>query len=208
MAQFPVPRTRLHELAALAQEHDGLLTAAQARKAGISGSVLARLTQRGRLVRAARGVYRIPFFPSGPLSQYQEAILWAKASHGPQPVALSHDTAFAVYGVTDANPSAVHITVPHHARLRRQRPKWVTIHHGELKPGDVIIHEGLPVTTIGRTVVDVLTSTGRIEQVRRAVIEARREGFLSAAEARRLRRQIDAHTKNLIGKSRSTGRVT
>ena len=51
-----VPRTRFPELIALAEENDGLLTATQARKAGISDSVLARLTQRGRLLRTARGV--------------------------------------------------------------------------------------------------------------------------------------------------------
>ena len=55
-----MPRTRFDELVALSEEHDGLLTAKQARDAGIADSVLARLTQRGRLDRAARGVYRIP----------------------------------------------------------------------------------------------------------------------------------------------------
>jgi hypothetical protein len=105
-----VPRTRFDELVALAEEHDGLLTAKQARDAGIADSVLARLTQRGRLERAARGVNRIPHFPSNRFTQYREAVLWAKADDGPQNIALSHATALAVYGISDANPGLR----PHH----------------------------------------------------------------------------------------------
>ena len=79
-----MPRTRFDELLALAEAHDGLLTAKQARDTGIADSVLARLTQRGRLERVARGVYRIPHFPLNRFSQYREAVLWAKADEGPQ----------------------------------------------------------------------------------------------------------------------------
>src|ERR1700722_5777418 len=96
----------------LAEEHDGLLTAKQAREAGVADSVLARLTQRGRLERTARGVYRIPHFPANRFSQYWEAVLWAKADDGPQNVSLSHGTALVIYGISDASPASVHITVP------------------------------------------------------------------------------------------------
>ncbi len=48
-------RSRLDKLIKLAEEQDGLLTAASARAAGISDSVLVRLMQRGRLERVARG---------------------------------------------------------------------------------------------------------------------------------------------------------
>ena len=54
-----VPRTRMDELFALAEEHDGLLISKEARAAGIQDSVLVRLGQRGRLERMTRGVYRI-----------------------------------------------------------------------------------------------------------------------------------------------------
>ena len=200
-----VPRTRFDELVALAEDNDGLLTAEQARQAGITDSVLARLTQRGRLQRTARGVYRIPYFPPTRFSQYQEAVLWAKASHGPQNVALSHGTALVVYGISDANPSAVHITAPNYARLRRKRPKWVMVHHGDLKPNDVTIHEGLPVTTVERTVFDVMTSSGRIDLARQAISDARREGYIGAAEARRLKRRVDEYLRRLENDDRELG---
>jgi len=99
-----MPRTRMDELIAIAEENDGLLTSKQAREAGILDSVLVRLAQRGRLERTARGVYRISHYPQVRLSQYRGAILWAGASQGPENVALSHETALAVYGISDANP--------------------------------------------------------------------------------------------------------
>jgi predicted transcriptional regulator of viral defense system len=183
-----VPHTRFDEMLALAEENDGLLTARQAREAGIADSVLARLTQRGRLERAARGVYRIPYFPSNRLSQYREAVLWAKASGGPRDVALSHATALVVYGISDASPHVIHLTVPRTARLRRVRPKWVRVHRADLPSGEVTVHEGLPITTVARTVEDMLASSGQVSLVKQAISDARREGYINRAEAQRLRR--------------------
>ena len=197
-----MPRTRMDELIAIAEENDGLLTSKQARNAGILDSVLVRLAQRGRLERAARGVYRIAHFPQSKFSQYREAILWAEASHGPEEpdVALSHETALALYGISDANPSFVNITVPKTARLRRQRPKWIAVHRGDLHPLDVTLHEGLPVTTVAKTITDVLNTTGRIDLVRQAVTDARRTGYINNSEAARFKRQIDQFAHRLTEK--------
>ena len=186
-------RSRLDELLPVAEQNDGLVTATQARALGIADSVLARLTQRGKLERVARGVYRIPYFPADRLSQYREAVLWARASHGPKQVALSHETALGVYGISDVNPSRVHLSVPKEARLRRRRPKWIVIHWGDLPASDVTTHEGLPVTTVTKSVLDVVNATGRLGLARQAVKDARKEGYISAAEGNRLMRQLNQH---------------
>jgi len=186
-----MPRSRMDELIAIAEENDGLLTSKQARQAGILDSVLVRLAQRGRLERTARGVYRISHYPQARFSQYREAILWAESSQGPENVALSHETALLVYGISDANPPAVHITVPKAARLRRAQPKWIKIHRADLHPLDVTLYEGLPVTTIARTVTDILGASGRFDLARQAVAGARKEGYISKLEADRLKRQVN-----------------
>jgi predicted transcriptional regulator of viral defense system len=190
-----LPRSRFGELLALAEENDGLVTASRARAIGIVDSVLARLTQRRKLERVARGVYRIPYFPADRLSQYREAVLWARASQGPEQVALSHETALGVYGISDVNPARVHLTVPKNARLRRQKPKWIVIHRGELSPSDVTTHEGLPVTTVAKSVLDVMETTGRLGLARQAIKDARKESFISAAELPRLTRQLNQHMR-------------
>jgi predicted transcriptional regulator of viral defense system len=195
--QNRIVRSRFDEMLALVDENDGLLTARQAREAGIAGSVLARLTQRGRLERIARGVYRIPYFPSNRWSQYREAMLWARAGGGPRNVALSHDTALIVYGISDASPSVVHLTVPRKARLRRMRPKWVRVHRADLARGEVRVHEGMSITTVARTVEDVLASSGRVSLVKQAISGARREGFINRAEAQRLRRRVARYVRTI-----------
>jgi predicted transcriptional regulator of viral defense system len=192
-----VPRSRFDELVGIAEENDGLFTTKQAWEAGITGSVLARLTQRGRLERATRGVYRIPYFPTNRFSQYREAVLWVRADSGPRNMALSHSTALAAYGISDASPARIQITVPRKARLRRRHPRWVKVHRADLAPGDVTVHEGLPITTVERTVNDILALTGQIELVRQAVSGARREGYINSNEARRLSRRINRFIRDL-----------
>ncbi len=180
----------MDELVAIAEEHDGLLTSKEARDAGIQDSVLVRLAQRGRLERMSRGVYRIAHYPADRLAQYREAVLWAKASQGPEHIALSHDTALLLYGISDANPARVSLTVPPSARLRRVCPEWIAIHRENLAPEEIGEHEGMPVTTVDRSIMDVLSATHRTDLARQAVADALREGLVSKAAANRLRRSI------------------
>jgi predicted transcriptional regulator of viral defense system len=182
-----MPRTRMDELFAIAEEHDGLLTSKEARAAGILDSVLVRLAQRGRLERMTRGVYRIAHYPTDRLAAYREAVLWPKASQGPENIALSHETALLLYGISDANPSRVNLTVPTSARLRRKCPEWVSIHRANIPLQDIGEHEGLPVTTVSRSIMDVLLATHRTDVARQSVSEALREGLLNNAEAGVLR---------------------
>jgi predicted transcriptional regulator of viral defense system len=192
-----VPRSRFAELLSLAEENDGLVAADHARRAGFTDSVLARLVQRGRIERISRGVYRVPYLTPGRFAQYREAVLWVKANRGPERVAISHATALAAYEISDANPHLIHLTVPKTARLRRQKPKGVVVHREDLRPEDVTIHEGMPITTIARTIADLLNSGGRIDVIRQAISGARREGFIRDSEAKRLRRRIDGYVKAL-----------
>lgn len=193
-----MPRTRMDELYALAEEHDGLLTSKEARALGIQDSVLVRLAQRGRLERMSRGVYRIAHYPTDRLAQYREAVLWAQANHhGPERIALSHETALLIYGISDLNPSRVHLTVPKSARLRRERPEWITIHQADLAEKEVGQHEGIPVTTVSRSIMDVLSTTHRTEIARQAITEALRDGLLSGTEAAKLRKVIGRTAQSL-----------
>lgn len=202
MYAFPMPRTRMDELFALAETQDGLLTSKQAREIGLMDSVLVRLAQRGRLVRTARGVYRIAHYPPDRLAQYRETVLWAQASQGPQRIALSHETALLVLGISDVNPQKVHITIPKGARLRREKPGWVVLHRADLSPDDLMEHEGIPVTSVERTINDVLATTHRVNLARQAMAEARREGFLNQEQAARLRQVINRHAYDLARQTR------
>jgi hypothetical protein len=159
----------------------------------------------------------------------REAVVWAQAHQGPNTVALSHETALAVCGISDANPAAIHLTIPKSARLRRESPKSVMVHRDDLPSAkdrsgdppstpvtlasgpfcavllesqDVTVIEGLPVTSIARTIADLLDAGGRLDLSGQAITEARREGYISAAASQRLRRELKRHVEVL----RASGR--
>jgi len=174
-----MPRTRMDELYALAEEHDGLLTSKDARAQGIQDSVLVR------------------HFPADRFAQYREAVLWAQASHGPERVALSHETALLLHGISDVNPARVHLTVPMSARLRREHPEWIVIHRAHLTPQEIRQHEGMPVTSVERSVMDVLSTTHRADIAKKAITDALREGLINAAQASGLRKRVSRSTHGL-----------
>ncbi|MGH9445135.1 MAG: type IV toxin-antitoxin system AbiEi family antitoxin domain-containing protein [Terriglobia bacterium] len=131
--------------------------------------------------------------PPDRLAQYREAVLWAQASHGPAQIALSHETALLIYGISDANPPKVNLTVPKRARLRREKPGWIAIHRADLAPIDLSEHEGMPVTSPERTIIDVLAASHRVDFARQAIADARRQGFLNSEQAVRLRQQVNRY---------------
>ena len=146
----------------------------------------------------SRGVYRIAHYPVDRLGQYREAVLSAQASlHGPERIALSNDTALLLYGISDLNPSQVHLTVPKSARLRRERPEWITIHNADLIKREVAQRQGIPVTTISRSIMDVLSTTHRADVARQAITDALRDGLLSSPQATGLRKMIRSTTQSL-----------
>jgi predicted transcriptional regulator of viral defense system len=145
----------------------------------------------------SRGVYRIAHFPADRLSQYREAVLWAQASQGPERIALSHETALLLYGISDVNPARVNLTVPMSARLRREHPEWITIHRADLTPEEISQHEGMPVTSVERSVMDVLSTTHRADIAQKAIADALREGLLSAAQASGLRKRVSRSVHGL-----------
>jgi predicted transcriptional regulator of viral defense system len=186
-----MPSTRMDELFALAEDQDGLFTSKEARSLGIQDSVLVRLRQRGRLERMSRGVYRIAHYPAERLAQYREAVLWARASNGPERIALSHETALLLYGISDVNPPRVNLTVPASARMRRVHPKWIELHRANLATEDIQLNEGMPVTTVERSILDVLATTRRSDFARQAIADALRKRLLSPSQAGALRKRLN-----------------
>jgi predicted transcriptional regulator of viral defense system len=114
------------------------------------------------------------------------AVLWP---HG-VPGVLSHETALALYDLSDVNPAAIHLTVPATHRLRRPPPAGYRIHHGDLRPDEITGLEGLPITTVVRTLRDCREAHLGPALLRQALEEARRVGHLNAAAADQLEAEL------------------
>jgi predicted transcriptional regulator of viral defense system len=113
-----MPRSAYTAVVDIAAEQQGYVTQEDARGAGIAATTLARMAERGTLVRTSHGVYRVPLIPAGPLDQYREATLWPRGVRG----VLSNETALGLYELSDVNPAKIHITVPRAHRPQRATP--------------------------------------------------------------------------------------
>jgi predicted transcriptional regulator of viral defense system len=173
--------TSVDVLYPLAERRAGYVTTTQAAEVGVSRQQLSYLARTGSLERVAHGIYRLRRFPAQRFEDVIVACLWA----GDDAVA-SHDTALAIYELTDAMPAAIHISV---SRPFRGRRPGVTVHAAPLGDGERTEREGVPVTTVERTIADVLVRSGT-DLARPAAEQALERGLVTR---RRLRAALIGH---------------
>src|SRR5579863_8581472 len=138
---------RLYEIAA-AQE--GLFTTRQAAEAGYSPQLLVHHVSSGTAIRVRRGIYRLVHFPAGEHEDLVSAWLWSE-----QMGVFSHQTALALYQLSDALPARLHLTLPSAWQRRRFRvPEGVVLHHADVPKGDRTWFGPVPITSVKRTLND------------------------------------------------------
>ncbi|PKO20231.1 MAG: hypothetical protein CVU38_21235 [Chloroflexi bacterium HGW-Chloroflexi-1] len=165
-----MPLDTLDKLYQIAEAQAGYFTTGQAEAAGVDRPCLSRYAAAGRLQRVRRGVYRLIHFPRS----RREDLFIAWLETGPDSV-ISHDSALALYDLSDALPAAIHLTVPRTASRRRH---GLRLHTNQISPEDITNYEGLPVTTVARTIADVALAGLSEEFVEQAVREAVAAGLV------------------------------
>jgi predicted transcriptional regulator of viral defense system len=157
----PPPDARLARIAA--RQH-GVVTHRQLAAIGIRGSALTRRVAAGRLQRLYRGVYAV-----GHMQRTREAA-WIAAvmACGPGAV-LSHLDAAALWSIYETRHRTIHVTVPGGAG--RKLPGIAAHRARKLDPADVTVKDGIPVTTVARTLID-LTDLLPSDRILRAIREA------------------------------------
>jgi very-short-patch-repair endonuclease len=134
---------------ALARRADGVVTSAQLAEAGLSPTAIAHRVGSGWLVRLHRGVFLV-----GPLEAPRSRAKAAVLAAGEGAV-LSHLAAATLWEFLAARPGAIDVTLP--GRNARTRP-GVRLHRvSRLHPADVTRRHDLPVTSPGRTLLDLAT---------------------------------------------------
>lgn len=147
-------------LAELGSEQHGLVTTARAGEFGVTPVDLKRLTDHGYVTRLRRGVYALPSATDGPLQELRAAWLGAggQAAPGASPpdTVVSHLSAAAVHGMGEVLPRHHEFTSP---RRRQTTHDDVRFHRADLTRGEVREVDGLPVTTLNRTLLDLAPGT-------------------------------------------------
>jgi very-short-patch-repair endonuclease len=156
-------------VAALAGRQHGVVSSAQLLAAGLGKRAVAHRVTHGRLVRLHRGVYQVGPVPA-PRGAEMAAVLACGAG-----TRLSHHTAGDLWGFRP-HAGDIHVTVPGEAR--RLRP-GLQIHRALSL--DAAVHDGLPLTTPARTLLDLARCLPQ-HQLDRAVEQAQLMNLVSRGE--------------------------
>lgn len=147
------------DLADLAAEQWGLITTAQAESIGSSRKAVGRLAQSGTLERLAHGVYRLSGTPPDPRDDLRAAWLAldprrtaAERLGDDHPEAVSHRSAATLHGLGDLDADRHDFTV---AERRQTRRVDIRFHRASLSRSDWGLVDGLPCTSVIRTIVDL-----------------------------------------------------
>ncbi len=162
---------RERRVAVLAAGQHGTVASWQLLDAGLSRAAISRRVRQGRLHRIHRGVYSV----GHPLLSAQGVRMSAILACGPDAV-LSHTSAAGAWGLLAGNSAVTHVTVPNRDGSRGSA--GVRVHRKTtLALDERTVIEGLPVTTVSRTLVD-LGDVVPAAQVRRAFINAEQARLL------------------------------
>ena len=176
--EFPSPlrASTALEVAALGQH--GLFTAKQALELGVSASALHRRSTNGVWERVEPGVYRVAPYEPGWVQQLHAACLSAESG-----LVASHRAAACLWRLDGVVPGLVELSAPRECGYRRH-----TVHHvRDLAAVDMAAIDGIPTTTLARTLVD-LGAVVDDDVLERAVESAFRQGLSQA----RLRWRLEA----------------
>ncbi|NMC13727.1 MAG: hypothetical protein GYA34_12710 [Chloroflexi bacterium] len=155
----------------IAEAQDGYFTIHQASLAGYSRKDISASTKRGKFIRVFRGIYRIKHYPSSENEDIMVAIL----KSGPRAVA-SHDTALAIYQLSDIMPAAIHLTIP---KNRSRRHPEIRYHTSKITPQEITFFNGLPITTVERTITDGIRGGIEPSLMQQAINQAIQRGMIT-----------------------------
>jgi len=175
-------REAMRLLEELSASQWGMVTTAQAAAHGVPRLDLSRLCQSGHLERLAHGVYRDAGAPSEEFESLRAAWLAADPSHSAEQrlrdlaggVVVMGASAASLHGVGDLPADRHQFSAP----FRRQTQRHgISYRQRQPEPSDVTIAHGLPVTTIERTIADLVedrTDLSLVADVLRDAAQSRR----------------------------------
>ncbi|MEU0195485.1 substrate-binding domain-containing protein [Streptomyces afghaniensis] len=177
----------LRALDARAADQWGLVTTAQAKLDGVQGVQLLRLERSGALESVGHGVYRLAASP--PPEHLRIKVAWLRLdpgtpardrrTDGPGSGVVSHTSACAVHGLGGRPADPVELTV---SSRRTTRDERVVLHRARTDAEDITVVDGLPVTTVARTVVDLLEDRADAARTGTFVVEAVARGLVRVDE--------------------------
>jgi hypothetical protein len=138
--------SRQQAVAALARRQHGVAEHGQLIRLGLSPSAIGRWVADGRLHRVHRGVYSVGHRLLTAHGRWMAGVLACGRS-----AVLSHQCAAALWDLLRSSSPKVHVT-----SSGRGSPRGLNVHRvRRLHPEDCTVVDGIPVTTVARTILDL-----------------------------------------------------
>lgn len=157
------------ELYQIAEDQAGYFSLQQAKELGLQRNQIYRDIERGKFIKAGHGVYRFVQFPAGNFEEIHRAVLGA-GKHA----VVGFQSALYVYELSDIIPDEIHLILPPTTSRRRA---GIHIHTIQLKSDDITSFDGLPITTVAKTITDCAFANISEEEVRLAILQSLRRGM-------------------------------
>jgi hypothetical protein len=155
----------------LATRQHGVVSTRQLAALGYVRNSASKANRVGRLHRVHRGVYRVGHKKLTWEGRCMAAVLAAapqRATLGHRGVVASHFAAAWLWDVIRFRPETIHVTV---TTRRRPARRGFVVHEEALRGDEMAVREGIPVTSLARTYLD-LAATERGRTVERALDRA------------------------------------
>jgi hypothetical protein len=169
-------RTRERGIARLADRQHGVIARSQLAALGFGRGAINHRVNTGRLHRLHVGVYAVGHARVSRYGRWMAAVL----ACGPTAL-LSHRSAASLWGILPPTPYPPDVTT---AGRCRGRPR-IVLHRSRLHPEDGAVSEGIPVTSVARTLLD-LAEVVRLRQLARALEDAERRSLFDLGAVERL----------------------
>jgi predicted transcriptional regulator of viral defense system len=178
------------QLYRIAENQAGYFTLAQAREIDLRRNQIYRYVKRNRFQRAAHGVYRFVQFPTSRFEEIHVAVLSAG-----EDAVVGYETALYVYELSDLIPNEIHLILP---RTSSRRRPDIRMHTNQLDAADVTTWQGLPITTVARTICDVARTHHEPGQIELAIRQALRRGMTTREAIVQQARRLPENTRREI----------
>jgi hypothetical protein len=166
-------------VAEVADRHWGVVRRRHLTDAGLHRTAIADRVAKRRLRVLYQGVYALGHAKLRREGDWLAAV-WASGAKA----ALSHGDAAAHWGLTPARGALIHVTTQSRSG-RHPDPKRVALHRvGTLRPWETTITDGIPTTTVARTLLD-LAPRLRPRAMEDVIAQANRLGLFDLVAARR-----------------------
>lgn len=176
-------RAALRELAEVTSSQWGLVTSAQASARGVDYMTLSRLADSGDLLRLSQGVYKDAGAPadehldlrSAWLASEPARLAWERLGDIPATAVVSGESAGRLHGIGEFRATKNEFTTPRRKQTQRPDTHYRT---RTLARDDVTLRDGLPVTTVERTIADLVEDRQDLSLVGHALRDAARTSRL------------------------------